>query len=408
MTLINRLKTGGRVHIIGAGPVGLFLAALLQSMEGFSVSLYEKRSTYTRTRMVKLSPFLVADSVKDYCADHIDGENVEAVFEAAEIEEILAFRQSMPDDLKELFARWVEGFCPLKSIEEELSSLIDNRGSKTVERIAGNMTIEQVTAALEPGDIVLDATGCKSMLRDHLVAGEISGSKYANTYNIQLEYAIVVTFLYGKQYQCNEYCKYYKNSENLHYKFIPAVDRTYYDGDTSFVSGIVKISPEEYEQMPPAFDGEWLRTHFPQVALSMDRFISKIKQETNGEIIGDLEMIRIPLSLYRARNATSRNWLAKEGEAHPFAHSPVFLVGDSALGSPYFQSISLGLESAIYLVGLLGQKNLPLADILIRYESYMYKQWLRVYMRTKMIKHNKDLFQTIDDPFGLLELLHIY
>ena len=34
----------GRVHIIGAGPVGLFLAALLQSIEGQQVLLYERRS----------------------------------------------------------------------------------------------------------------------------------------------------------------------------------------------------------------------------------------------------------------------------------------------------------------------------------------------------------------------------
>jgi hypothetical protein len=34
---------------------------------------------------------------------------------------------------------------------------------------------------------------------------------------------------------------------------------------------------------------------------------------------------------------------------HPFASSPVFLVGDSAIGSPYFQSISLGFECAMFL-----------------------------------------------------------
>ncbi len=90
------LLSGGRVHIIGAGPVGLLLTALLQSMEGFSVRLYEKRPKYTRTRMVKLSSFLVADSVESYCADYIDGENVEAVFDVAELEESLAFRQSIP------------------------------------------------------------------------------------------------------------------------------------------------------------------------------------------------------------------------------------------------------------------------------------------------------------------------
>jgi hypothetical protein len=214
--------------------------------------------------------------------------------------------------------------------------------------------------------------------------------------------------VYGQPYLCNEYCKYYKNEENLHYKFIPAVDRICYDGNTSFVSGIVNITPEDYEAMPPAFDGQWLRIHFPQVAHSMDRFIDKIKQETHGEIIGDLEIVRIPLNLYRALNATSRKWLAEEDSSHPFTNSPVFLVGDSALGSPYYQSISLGLECAIHLAGLMGQSNLPLTDLLNCYERYIYKQWLRVYMRTKMIKHNKDLFETINDPFRLLDLLHIY
>ena len=71
----RNLYSGSKVHVIGAGPVGLLLTALLQSME-FSVRLYEKRPKYTRTRMVKLSPFLVADSVENYCADYIDGETI--------------------------------------------------------------------------------------------------------------------------------------------------------------------------------------------------------------------------------------------------------------------------------------------------------------------------------------------
>ena len=106
-----------RVHVVGAGPVGLLLTALLQSMEGFSVRLYEKRHEYTRTRMVKLSPYLVADSVESYRADHIDGENVDAVFDPPELDEGLAFRQSIPSDLMALLRDWALGFCPLNSIE---------------------------------------------------------------------------------------------------------------------------------------------------------------------------------------------------------------------------------------------------------------------------------------------------
>ena len=62
----------------------------------------------------------------------------------------------------------------------------------------------------------------------------------------------------------------------------------------------------------------------------------------------------------------------------------------------------------MHLAGLLAQRDLPLRDMLDRYELFMYKQWLRVYMRSKMIKHNKDLFETLDDPLALLDKLHIY
>jgi len=67
------------------------------------------------------------------------------------------------------------------------------------------------------------------------------------------------------------------------------VHRTHYDGSVSHVTGIANISAEEYEAMPSRFDGQWLRSNFPAVAQSMDRFIDKIKEETHGEILGDLE-----------------------------------------------------------------------------------------------------------------------
>jgi 2-polyprenyl-6-methoxyphenol hydroxylase-like FAD-dependent oxidoreductase len=407
-TTLETLPSSGRVHVVGAGPVGLLLTALLQSMEGFSVRLYEKRHEYTRTRMVQLAPYLVADSAEAYRTDSIDGDSIQAVFDPRELDEGLAFRQSIPSDLMALLREWSLGFCPLNSIERDVSDLIDGRRSNTVQRTAVVVTAEDAMAMLEPGDILIDCTGSKSLLRDHLVpaSGEMDGG--TNTLKIRLEYALVITFLYGQTYDCNEYCKYYKNIENAHYKFIPMVHRTHYDGSISHVSGIVNITAEDYEAMPSRFDGQWLRSNFPGVAQSMDRFIDKIKEETHGEILGDLEIVRIPLDLYRARNATSREWRKAGLGDHPFASSLVFLAGDSAIGSPYFQSISLGFECAMYLAGLIAQRDLPLRDMLDRYELHIYKQWLRVYMRSKMIKHNKDLFESLDDPLALLDKLHIY
>ena len=112
--------SGKRVHVIGAGPVGLLLTALLQPMEGFSVRLYEKRREYTRTRMVRLASYLVADSVESYSSDYFDGQNVEAVFDPPELDEGLAFRQSIPADLMSLLRDWTLGFCPLNGIERSL------------------------------------------------------------------------------------------------------------------------------------------------------------------------------------------------------------------------------------------------------------------------------------------------
>jgi 2-polyprenyl-6-methoxyphenol hydroxylase-like FAD-dependent oxidoreductase len=377
-------------------------------MEGFSVRLYEKRREYTRTRMVQLAPYLVADSVESYRTDSIDGDSVEAVFDPAELEQGLAFRQSIPADLMSLLHGWTTGFCPLNDIERSLSDLIDARGSSALQRTAAVVTAEDAMAMLEPGDLLIDCTGAKSLLRDHLVPGSEAMDGAANTLLIRLEYALVITFLYGQRYDCNEYCKYSKNLQNTHYKFIPMVHRTHYDGSVSHVTGIVNISAREFEAMPSRFDGQWLRSNFPSVAQSMDRFIDKVKEETQGELLGDLEIVRIPLDLYRARNATSRQWLTAGPSDHPFVTSPVFLAGDSAIGSPYFQSISLGFECAMYLAGLIAQRDLQLRDMLDRYELYSYKQWLRVYMRSKMIKHNKDLFESLDDPLALLDKLHIY
>ena len=393
--------------MVGAGPVGLLLTALLQAIEGTSVRLYEKRREYTRTRMVQLAPYLVADSIESYRVDSIDGDSVEAIFDPPELEQGLAFRQSIPSDLSELLKSWSLGFCPLNSIEHAISDLIDVRANR-VERTPAVVTAEDATAMLEPGDVLIDCTGCRSLLRDHLAPGHGDVEEDANTLRVRLEYALVITFLYGQRYDCNEYCKYEKNIENPHYKFIPMVHRTYYDGSVSHVTGVVNISAEEYEAMPSRFDGDWLRSNFPSVAESMDRFIDKIKEETHGELLGDLEIVRIPLDLYRARNATNRRLLAAGPSDHPLARSSVFLAGDSAIGSPYFQSISLGFECAMFLAGLIEQRDLPVGDMLDRYELYIYKQWLRVYMRSKMIKHNKDLFESVDDPLALLDKLHIY
>src|SRR5262245_3908992 len=213
---IDARRSERRVHIIGAGPVGLVMTAMLQSIEGSSIRLYKKRPAYTRTRMVRLEPYLTADSITAYSADEIDGENVAAIFEPSELEESLRFRRSINPRLFGLLQALNQGFARLNEIEKSFSGLIAEGGKSPVERIQGAVTVEQAMAMLAPHDIMIDCTGFHSLLRDHLVppTGEESASPMRNTFLIRMEYAATVTFLYGKPYLCNEYCKYYKNRGN--------------------------------------------------------------------------------------------------------------------------------------------------------------------------------------------------
>lgn len=396
----------GTVHIIGAGPVGLFLAALLQSRDEQQVRLYERRHHYTRTRMVSLADYLTADSVDNYGNDPVDRQNVQAIFDPGQLEAGLAYRRAMAPDLRRLLEAWTIGFVPLNTIEESLCALIEARNTGTVERVALDVDVATALDILQPGDVLVDCTGARSLMREILDPVDDSSTD-RNTSRFQMERALVITFLYDQHYQCNEYCKYYKNVDNPSYKFIPSVRRTHYDGSVTHVTGIVKINAEEFDAMPPTPDAAWLRERFPDLARSMDRFIDKVRAESHGQIIGELQMVRIPLDLYRARYVTSQRWRTC-GTEHPLADRAVFLLGDAALGSPYFQSISLGLESAFVLSRHLLDRGHSIDDVCDRYEQFMHGQWMRVYMRTQMIKHNKDLLESVDDTFGLLEKLHVY
>ncbi len=284
--------------------------------------------------MVSLADYLIADSIESYKADTIDGQSVEAIFDATELETRLAYRRTIAADLRALLDEWTRGFVALNTIERALSALIEARATGTVERTAAQLTAERrrrdARAGRHPRRLhrrqVRDARPAAPGRRPHRPA---TGTRV----RFRLEYALVVTFLYDQHYACDEYCKYYKNRENPGYKFIPAVNRTSYDGAVSHVTGIVGISADEYAAMPSSFDGAWLREHFPDVAASMDRFIDKVKAETHGELVGDLQIVRIPLDVYHARNATSRLW-RQSGVDHPLATSPVFLLATPPSARP--------------------------------------------------------------------------
>ena len=304
-------RSPGRVHIVGAGPVGLFLTALLQSVDGQAVRLYERREAYTRTRMVSLAEYLVADSIESYEADTDRRPERRGDLRPGRARD----PAGLPADDRRRPARAPRRVDARVRPAEHHRALAEraHRRARHRRRSSGSparSTADEALAMLEPGDVLVDCTGSRSLLRDLLVPGDDGDVRGRNTLRVPARVRPRHHVPVRPALRVQRVLQVLQEpSRTPDYKFIPAVHRTYYDGSVSHVTGIVNISQAEYEAMPPTFDGAWLREQFPTVAASMDRFIDKVKEETHGELVGDLEITRIPLDVYRARNATSRRWL---------------------------------------------------------------------------------------------------
>src|SRR4029078_12941048 len=123
--------------------------------------------------------------------------SVEAIFEPEELEIRLDFRRTIAPGLSSLLREWTRGFVPLNTIERSLSDLIDAGAGGAVERSDGDVSSDEALSMAEPGDILVDCTGTRSLLRDHLVPGLGAERRGRNTLRFRLAYAPVVALLCG-------------------------------------------------------------------------------------------------------------------------------------------------------------------------------------------------------------------
>ena len=188
------------------------------------MQLYEKRREYTRTRMVRLAAYLVADSVEAYRADHFDGDNVEAVFDPAELADGPRVPAVHPLRPHGAAAPVVAGVLPAER-DRALPQRPDRR-ARRASGAAGRRRADgrgrdrdaragrrpdrlhrQPVAAPRSPDTRAPATRTETRTRSASSSSTRSSSRSCT----------------ARRTSCNEYCKYYKNVENPHYKFIPMV-----------------------------------------------------------------------------------------------------------------------------------------------------------------------------------------
>ena len=90
--------------------------------------------------MVQLAPYLVADSVESYCTDAIDGDSIEAVFDPQELDEGIAFRQSIPAGPDGAAPRLDAGVLPAQR-DRAVAQRPDRCARRVAARVGGTLAV---------------------------------------------------------------------------------------------------------------------------------------------------------------------------------------------------------------------------------------------------------------------------
>ena len=384
----------GTIYVIGAGPIGLAATAALQRGTQHDIVLFEKRAGYTRDRKVTLSHFLLAEEVGDYTSEDTDADDIRAIFRHDDLEDLLSSKRSIPAEVRAALTEIGSSFVALNTIEETFAQIVS--AGRPIDRRSVDMSVDDLISMVEPGDIVLDATGRNSLTRDSLLGPD-------NTLEFIVEHALVASFAMDASHICTTQCKWSGSIGNDFYDFIPSVRRSHTIAGRTVAVGIVEISDEDFARLPRTLDEEWLTSGDP-AAEGIRRYLHHHSGGTSSASPLLLNLMTLPLNLYCAQHFTNLHRPSGSG----FPDASLFLLGDAAIGSPYFQSISLGLESTFFLTAALQRHGWADSTVLDRYERFMERQWMRVYMRSRSIKSNKDVLTYVDDIPGLLDRLYVY
>lgn len=374
----------------------LYLNTILGSLlrdQGVNVTIFEKREKNTRKRRVKLSGRILNVHITD--------------------DEIIFFSENQMKEREkailsakcELFTKtvgWLEMATPIKTIQEELRQYFTSSGG-TIHcgeqyDISKNINLLQNYRDA----LVIDCTGYHSFLRDQIQPD--------NRITQFAEYVIVWDFKICAHFECNEMCKYYNNLNTKNYKVIPSVLDTYIDEETTNrttqVTCLVTINKEVFDQIsqqkPLTFD--YINENFPEICGDMNTFLEDFSGDDIKKFPVDaMEFLALPLHVYRAKKTTH---IAKEN----ILNQTWVLMGDAALGGPYFQSISFGFEAAIYFAYIFQRMEGNVERMLMKYEDYMEKLWFTIQVRSKDIQRNKEILKALcaKDIDAILNTLKIY
>jgi len=297
-------KIDKKYVIIGAGPVGLWTAIQLKKRNpDCDVVFYERYTEYKRKHILKIqnsSLFFGASKVKSK-NDDVFFNNV---FEAPR------FKIKMSPLAK--------NYISTKSIEAGLKTWALKLGCKIVLQKIETLD-ELITLHGKDTDFII-ANGASSDLRAQLIGDNVERMDLQHI--IELKSTIIGNLKKLKTKDLNKF-------KNLGFEYIGKK----VNNKTSFNLRLF-VSEKEYEQMPEASFKEPLKDYnFLPKTIKNDLILyAKLHNISISDLFDTGQVSKLQLSVYCA------NEFAKEYKGANF-----FLVGDAAMGVPYFRALNSGL-----------------------------------------------------------------
>tara|TARA_R110002126_G_scaffold13118_4_gene57105 strand:+ start:258621 stop:259892 length:1272 start_codon:yes stop_codon:yes gene_type:complete len=316
------------IVIVGAGPVGLWTAIQIKKREPNSnVKIYERYTEYKRSHVLKLearSALLYAKNTHD---------DAEKTF----------FNDILGGGLKQAFKKAVGGksvFIRTNELEKALKNYAHALGV-TIEYSA----IDSPEALIEKHPNCtqfIAADGAHSKLRGALIGDDAIKDS-------PLQYVAEVKYETQGATKALPFSEHYKTNKLLTSMAFEYVGKEK-DGKTP-VSLRLFIDEANYQAMPEASFKQPLKLNDDRLPPSLAQDIKTYMnvRKTNADenyIQGSEKLSKLTLSLYRAKKFAvqqdNRNW---------------YLVGDAAMGVPYFRSLNAGMIIGSQLGYILTQDS---------------------------------------------------
>lgn len=312
------------IVIVGGGPVGLWTATQIKKRNpGAVITIYERYQEYKRSHVLKLensSLLLYAKTKRD---------NAQRAF----MKDVLGgtLKQAFTGALKKgsVFIRTNDLECALKNYAAELGIKVTYQKIESAD--------ELMQRHPNCSDFIA-ADGAHSTLRQEIM-GDEAVKNYPLQYVVELKYEAEGA---AGKLSTEETYKTNKLMSNMCFEYVGKEKQ----GKTP-VSLRFFIDEETYNQMPEASFKQPLNLNSPGLPEKLRQDIEtylQARQHIAGETLRNNsdKLSKLTLSLYRAKHFAEehqgRNW---------------YLVGDAAMGVPYFRSLNAGMIMGSQLGGIV-------------------------------------------------------